>query len=97
VGASAADAGAVATVRVVPMADRAQACPRASAAYLPCAYCGSYDVRRLYLASVNLDSCECQACAARWDEDATSGEFRGRAETASFASPPSRGEHASPA
>jgi hypothetical protein len=54
-------------------------------------------VRRLYLASVNLDSCECQACAARWDEDATTGEFRGRAETASFASPPSRGEHASPA
>ena len=81
----------------MPLADRAQPCPRGSAAYLPCAYCGSYDVRRLYLASVNLDSCDCRACGARWDEDATSGEFRGRAESASLASPPARGGDAASA
>ena len=47
--------------------------------HFECPYCSSYDVERLFLASLRLDSCACLTCGARWDEDATSGEFRGRA------------------
>jgi transposase-like protein len=46
--------------------------------HLACPFCNSYDVSRMYLASAGLDSCECQACGARWDEDAKSGEYKGR-------------------
>jgi len=48
-----------------------------------CPYCTSSHVDRLFLASLNLDTCACLACGARWDEDATTGEFRGRAASAS--------------
>ena len=57
------------------------------AGHLACPFCGSYDVDRLYLASVGLDSCVCTACSARWDEDASSGEYRGRASAASVVAP----------
>ena len=43
-----------------------------------CPICGAYEVSRLYLASLRLDSCECRACAARWDEELATGEFRSR-------------------
>jgi hypothetical protein len=46
---------------------------------LGCPYCSSYEVERLYLASVRLDSCRCRACGAGWDEELDTGEFRGRA------------------
>jgi hypothetical protein len=49
-----------------------------------CPYCTSSYVDRLFLASLNLDTCACLACGARWDEDATTGEFRGRAATGSM-------------
>lgn len=52
-----------------------------------CPYCESTEVARLYLGSVHLDSCECVACGARWDEDPTTGEFRGRASRASVVVP----------
>jgi hypothetical protein len=55
--------------------------------HFQCPYCESFEVDRLYLASLNLDSCVCLACAARWDEDATSGEFRGRASRSSVMAP----------
>ena len=74
----------------MPEADPAQPSRPASSAFLACPYCGSYDVGRLYLASVHLDSCECRACAARWDEDVESGEFRGRSETALLVAPTNR-------
>jgi transposase-like protein len=45
---------------------------------LRCPYCGAYGVDRMYLASAKLDSCECTACNARWDEERGSGKFRGR-------------------
>ena len=45
---------------------------------LQCPYCDSYEVDRLYLASLRIDSCVCTSCGARWDEDTTTGEFRGR-------------------
>lgn len=52
-----------------------------------CPYCQSDAVTRLYLGSVHLDSCACGACAARWDEDPATGEFRGRASRASIVVP----------
>jgi transcription elongation factor Elf1 len=57
------------------------------AEHFQCPYCESYEVDRLYLASLKLDSCVCLACGARWDEDATSGEFRGRASRSSVLAP----------
>lgn len=52
-----------------------------------CPYCEGASVARLYLGSVHLDSCECRDCGARWDEDAVTGEFRGRASRASVVVP----------
>ncbi|HEX7167211.1 MAG TPA: hypothetical protein VF230_09545 [Acidimicrobiales bacterium] len=49
-----------------------------NAGHLACPFCNSYDVSRLYVASVKMDCCECLSCGARWDEDAKSGEYRGR-------------------
>ena len=46
---------------------------------LQCPFCTAYEVERLYLASLRLDSCVCGACGARWDEEVGTGEFRGRA------------------
>lgn len=57
------------------------------AEHFQCPYCESYEVDRLYLASLKLDSCVCMTCSARWDEDATSGEFRGRASRSSVMTP----------
>jgi len=57
------------------------------AVHFQCPYCDSFEVDRLYLASLKLDSCVCLACGARWDEDATSGEFRGRASRSSVLAP----------
>ena len=51
--------------------------------HLACPFCNSYDVNRLYLATAKVDSCECQACSARWDEDARSGEYKGRGASSS--------------
>ena len=59
----------------------------AATGHLRCPYCGAYEVERLYLASVRLDSCECTACGARWDEDAVTGAFRGRATRQSVLGP----------
>ena len=51
--------------------------------HLCCPFCNSYDVVRLFIASINVDSCECSSCGARWDEDRGSGEYLGRADRAS--------------
>ncbi len=52
-----------------------------------CPFCDAYEVERLYLASLALDSCECRACGARWDEEESSGAFRGRASRSSAVTP----------
>ena len=52
-----------------------------------CPFCTSHEVDRLFLASLRLDSCACLSCGARWDEDAESGEFRGRSSRASILTP----------
>lgn|GEM_PF-1313937 len=56
---------------------------RPERSHLTCPFCNSYDVARLYVASVNADSCECSACGARWDEECGSGRYRGRGNPAS--------------
>ena len=55
--------------------------------HFTCPFCTSHEVDRLYLASLRLDSCACLSCGARWDEDAESGEFRGRASRSSILAP----------
>ncbi len=55
--------------------------------HFECPFCTSHEVDRLYLASLRLDSCACLSCGARWDEDAESGEFRGRAARSSILAP----------
>ncbi|HUR77705.1 MAG TPA: hypothetical protein VMZ22_07145 [Acidimicrobiales bacterium] len=56
--------------------------PRA-APHLACPFCSGYAVGRLYVASTDLDSCECLACGARWDEERGTGAYRGRSDRAS--------------
>ena len=46
--------------------------------HLRCPFCESYDVDRLYLASLDVDSCVCASCGARWDEKHDTGDFVGR-------------------
>jgi hypothetical protein len=55
--------------------------------HLRCPFCEAYGVDRLYLASVDLDSCVCPACGARWDEEATTGDYRGRPRDDSVVTP----------
>ena len=55
--------------------------------HFTCPFCASYDVTRLYVGLVHVDSCECAACGARWDEDSRSGRYRGRGERASVLMP----------
>jgi hypothetical protein len=55
--------------------------------HFQCPFCGAYEVDRLYLATLRLDSCACLSCGARWDEDADSGAFRGRASHSSVTTP----------
>jgi len=56
-------------------------------AHLACPFCNSYDVSRLYIASIKVDSCECCSCGARWDEEAGSGRYRGRSGRSSVLAP----------
>ena len=67
------------TLRVVPGSES-----KKDRAHLQCPFCNSYDVARLFVASLGLDSCECAACSAHWDEERASGRYRGRSDTASI-------------
>jgi ribosomal protein L37AE/L43A len=49
-----------------------------STRHLQCPFCEAYEVERLYLGSLHIDSCSCLACGARWDEDVSTGRYRGR-------------------
>lgn len=55
--------------------------------HFACPFCNSYDVSRLYIASVDLDSCECLSCGARWDQERESGKYRGRSSRTSVLAP----------
>jgi hypothetical protein len=55
--------------------------------HMMCPFCNSYDVDRLFLGSLNLDSCECATCGARWDEEQGSGAYRGRGRRSSVLVP----------
>ena len=52
--------------------------------HLQCPFCGCYVVSRLFVGAVNLDSCECADCGARWDEQKGSGNFCGRSAPSSY-------------
>ncbi|HUQ38634.1 MAG TPA: hypothetical protein VM030_00640 [Acidimicrobiales bacterium] len=56
----------------------------AAAGHLQCPFCHSYDVDRMFVASSNLDACDCASCGSRWDEDRSSGDYRGRSDRASI-------------
>jgi len=58
--------------------------------HLQCPFCEAYEVERLYLASLRVDSCACASCGARWDEDPASGEYLGRTQRESVVNPTSR-------
>ena len=55
--------------------------------HLTCPFCASYEVTRLFVASVGLDACECSTCNARWDEDRASGQYCGRSDRSSVLLP----------
>ena len=38
------------------------------AGHLQCPFCNGYEVDRLYLATLDMDSCVCGECGARWEE-----------------------------
>ncbi|HET7476574.1 MAG TPA: hypothetical protein VFJ97_11210 [Dermatophilaceae bacterium] len=61
-----------------------QSSANAGSGRLQCPFCNAYDVTRLYVASLGLDSCRCAACGAGWDEDRTSGRYRGGSDRASI-------------
>jgi hypothetical protein len=46
--------------------------------HMQCPFCGAYEVDRLFIGSLRVDSCTCQGCGARWDEDTTTGRYLGR-------------------
>ena len=55
-----------------------------------CPYCGGYDVGRLFVATIKIDSCACSQCGARWDEEAGTGRYRGRGNRSSVLLPRDR-------
>lgn len=57
---------------------------------LQCPFCHAYEVERLFVASVNMDSCLCASCGATWDEESDSGRYRGQADSASVLMPRQR-------
>lgn len=67
--------------------DRAAESESKDSSRFRCPYCGSYDIARLFIATVRLDSCECSACGARWDEEAGTGQYRGRSSRSSVLLP----------
>jgi hypothetical protein len=54
---------------------------------LECPFCGAWEVDRLYLGTLDLDACTCTACGARWDQDSTTGRYRGRGSKESIVAP----------
>ena len=58
-----------------------------STGHLQCPFCGAYGVDRLFIGSLRVDSCTCQGCRARWDEDTTTGRYRGRGSVESVMAP----------
>jgi len=55
--------------------------------HLQCPFCGAYEVDRLFIGTLHVDSCTCQGCGARWDEDAATGRYRGRGTMESVVAP----------
>ena len=45
-------------------------------AHFQCPFCNSYDIDRLFVGAVNVDSCACASCGAQWDEQRGAGRNR---------------------
>ena len=45
-------------------------------AHFQCPFCNSFDVDRLYVGVVKVDSCACASCGATWDEERGAGRSR---------------------
>jgi transposase-like protein len=58
-----------------------------STGHMQCPFCGAYEVDRLFIGSLRVDSCTCQGCGSRWDEDAKTGAYRGRGDAESVMAP----------
>jgi transcription elongation factor Elf1 len=61
--------------------------PERDSGHFNCPFCNSYDVNRLFIASADLDSCECLSCGARWDQERSSGKYLGRSDRSSVLAP----------
>jgi transcription elongation factor Elf1 len=61
--------------------------PERDDSHFSCPFCNSYDVNRLFIATSDVDSCECSSCGARWDEEHSTGKYLGRAGRASVLAP----------
>ncbi len=55
--------------------------------HFACPFCNSFDVSRLYIASIGIDSCECLTCGARWDQERETGKYCGRSDRTSVLAP----------
>jgi hypothetical protein len=51
--------------------------------HLSCPFCASYEVDRLFVASVACDACECMTCRSHWKEAVATGSYRGSSAPAS--------------
>lgn len=45
------------------------AAPAAARAHLCCPFCAAYEVDRLFLGTLRVDSCRCRACGAGWEDE----------------------------
>jgi hypothetical protein len=61
-----------------------------STGHLQCPFCEAYEVDRLFIGSLGVDSCTCQGCGARWDEELSTGRYRGRGSVESVLAPRKR-------
>ncbi|MDQ3145670.1 MAG: hypothetical protein M3R01_01840 [Actinomycetota bacterium] len=58
--------------------------------HLQCPFCEEYDVERLFVASLDLDACACNACGARWDVRRSTGRYAGRGSRSTVFAPRGR-------
>ena len=52
-----------------------------------CPFCASFDVDRMYVATLDADACECRTCGVRWDEARRTGLQLEHADRASVLAP----------
>lgn len=71
--------------RVWPAGDEGPA-----AGHLQCPFCHAYDVSRLFVATLAVDSCRCMTCGSTWEEHWGSGRYHRPSEQTSILVPEDR-------